>query len=79
MSSTWARLVEVPFAGLDFSDVSWALGPPPPEAVEKADEKFCDDVGALALLAVLANLGSEEAKEACAALRRASATASRSG
>ena len=66
MSNTWSHLVEVPFAGLDFSDVSWALGPPPPEAVEKADARFCDDFGALALLAVLANLGSEEAKEACA-------------
>ncbi len=66
MSNTWSHLVEVPFAGLDFSDVSWALGPPPPEAVERADEKFCDDFGALALLAVLSNLGSEEAKEACA-------------
>ena len=66
MSNTWTRLVEVPFAGLDFSDVNWALGPPPPEAVQKADEKFCDDYGALALLAVLSNLGSAEAKEACA-------------
>jgi hypothetical protein len=66
MSNTWSRLVEVPFAGLDFSDVKWALGPPPPEAVEKADEKFCDDFGALALLAVLSNLGSDEAKPACA-------------
>ena len=28
MSATWARLVEVPFAGLDFSDVRWALGRP---------------------------------------------------
>ncbi len=66
MSNTWTRLVEVPFAGLDFSDVKWALGPPPAEAVQKADEKFCDDYGALALLAVLSNLGSAEAKEACA-------------
>jgi hypothetical protein len=66
MSNTWSRLVEVPFAGLDFSDVNWALGPPPAEAVQKADEKFCDDFGALALLAVLSNLGSDEAKQACA-------------
>ncbi|HWW67494.1 MAG TPA: hypothetical protein VNY83_05875 [Solirubrobacterales bacterium] len=66
MSQTWTRLVEVPFAGLDFSDVKWALGPPPAEAVRKADEKFCEDFGALALLAVLANLGSTQAKEACA-------------
>ncbi len=34
MSATWARLVEVPFAGLDFSDVRWALGRPPAEAVQ---------------------------------------------
>lgn len=65
MSGLWSRLVEVPFAGLDFSDVSWALGRPPPEAVEKADEKFCDDQGALALMAQLAHLGSEDAKKAC--------------
>lgn len=65
MSRLWARLVEVPFAGLDFSDVGWALGPPPREAVEKADEKFCADHGALALMAELAHLGSEEAREAC--------------
>ncbi len=68
MSKTWSRLVEVPFAGLDFSDVSWALGPPPPEAVEKSDEKFCEDFGALAALAVLANFGSQEAKAACSRL-----------
>jgi len=66
MAATWSRLVEVPFAGLDFSDLQWALGPPPPEAVRKADEKFCDDYGALALLAVLSNLGSAQAKQACA-------------
>lgn len=66
MSETWSRLVEVPFAGLDFSDLHWALGPPPAEAVQKANEKFCDDFGALALLALLSNLGSEQAKEACA-------------
>ncbi|HET7573487.1 MAG TPA: hypothetical protein VFJ99_00085, partial [Solirubrobacterales bacterium] len=41
MSRTWARLVEVPFAGLDFADVRWALGRPPPEAVQHADEGFC--------------------------------------
>jgi hypothetical protein len=68
MSKTWSRLIEVPFAGLNFSDVSWALGPPPPEAVEKADEKFCEDFGALAALAVLSKFGSEEAKAACARL-----------
>lgn len=70
MSGTWARLVEVPFAGLNFSDLRWALGPPPAEAVKKADEKFCDDVGALALLAVLAHLGSAEAQQACASFAR---------
>lgn len=66
MSRLWARLVEVPFAGLNFSDVSWALGRPPPEAVERADQKFCDDQGALALLAQLAKLGVEGAEETCA-------------
>lgn len=66
MSEIWTRLVEVPFAGLDFSDVKWALGPPPAEAVAKANERFCDDFGALALLAVLSHLGSDQAKEACA-------------
>jgi len=70
MSATWSRLVEVPFAGLDFSDVKWALGPPPPEAVQKANEKFCADFGALALLAVLSNLGDAQAKEACASFAR---------
>ena len=49
MSETWPRLIEVPFAGLNFSDVSWAMGPPPQEAVEKANEKLCDDVGTEAL------------------------------
>ncbi len=49
MSRTWPRLIEVPFAGLNFSDVSWAMGPPPAEAVEKANEKLCDDVGTQAL------------------------------
>ncbi|MGA8745955.1 MAG: hypothetical protein WB507_08825, partial [Solirubrobacterales bacterium] len=66
MSGIWTRLVEVPFAGLDFSDVKWALGPPPAEAVQKSNERFCDDFGALALLAVLSHLGSDQAKEACA-------------
>ncbi|MGA8745576.1 MAG: hypothetical protein WB507_06905, partial [Solirubrobacterales bacterium] len=66
MSEIWTRLVEVPFAGLDFSDVKWALGPPPAEAVQKSNERFCDDFGALALLAVLSHLGSDQAKEACA-------------
>jgi hypothetical protein len=41
MSRTWARLVEVPFAGLDFSDVRWALSKPSPEAVERANAGFC--------------------------------------
>ena len=66
MSRLWARLVEVPFAGLDFSDVGWALGPPPAEAVKRADEKFCEDNGALALLNQLAKLGIEDAKHRCA-------------
>ncbi len=65
MSAVWSRLVEVPFAGLDFSDVSWALGPPPEEAVKKADEKFCEDNGALTLLAQLHNLGLGEAAKEC--------------
>ena len=38
--------------------------------MQKADEKFCDDFGALALLAVLSNLGSDQAKEACANFAR---------
>jgi hypothetical protein len=70
MSRAWARLAEVPFAGLEFSDARWALGPPPREAVQKADEKFCEDIGALALFAVLAKLGDEDAKEACARIAR---------
>jgi hypothetical protein len=65
MSRVWSRLVEVPFAGLDFSDVSFALGPPPAEAVKKANEKFCEDNGALTLLAQLSNLGLDGAKEQC--------------
>jgi hypothetical protein len=70
MSNVWTRLVEVPFAGLNFSDVRWAMRAPPPEAVAKADEKFCDDIGTLAVLATLAHLGSAQAKEACAAIAR---------
>jgi hypothetical protein len=70
MSGAWSRLVEVPFAGLDFSDVSWALGTPPAEAVQRADEKFCEDDGALAVLALFAHYGSVQAKEACATLAR---------
>jgi hypothetical protein len=64
MSQTWSRLVEVPFAGLDFSDVEWALGPPPAEAVKRANDKFCEDNG-LALLTQLSNLGLGTAKEKC--------------
>lgn len=70
MSRTWSRLVEVPFAGLDFSDVGWALSRPPPEAVQRSDEKFCEDNGALALLAQLAGLGLDGAKDQCAAFAR---------
>jgi hypothetical protein len=70
MSRTWSRLVEVPFAGLDFSDVRWALSRPPAEAVKRADEKFCDDVGALTLLAQVASLGNEEATAVCQTLAR---------
>jgi hypothetical protein len=57
MSHVWSRLVEVPFAGLDFSDVNWALGPPPEEAVKKANEAFCEDNTALTELADLQNIG----------------------
>jgi hypothetical protein len=57
MSQVWSRLVEVPFAGLDFSDVNWALGPPPEEAVKKADEAFCEDNTALTQLADLQHIG----------------------
>jgi hypothetical protein len=67
MSQTWDRLVEVPFAGLDFSDVGWALSRPPPEAVKRADAFFCQDVGALALIAAYQRLGSEQATKECAA------------
>jgi hypothetical protein len=66
MSHVWSRLVEVPFAGLDFSDVNWALGPPPEEAVKKANEAFCEDNGSLTLLAQLSNLGISTAKDECA-------------
>lgn len=57
MSHVWSRLVEVPFAGLDFSDVNWALGPPPEKAVKKADEAFCEDNASLTALADLQNIG----------------------
>jgi hypothetical protein len=57
MSHVWSRLVEVPFAGLDFSDVYWALGPPPEDAVKKANEAFCEDNTALTELADLQNIG----------------------
>lgn len=70
MSSAWNRLVEVPFAGLNFSDTKWALSPPPAESVAVADSKFCDDNGALALLALLAHLGSDDAQNACAGFAR---------
>lgn len=65
MSNVWSRLVEVPFAGLDFSDVQWALGPPPGEAIKLANDKFCEDNG-LALLNQLSNLGLGTAKDKCA-------------
>jgi hypothetical protein len=65
MSHVWSRLVEVPFAGLDFSDVNWALGPPPDEAVKKANEAFCEDNGSLTLLAQLQNLGIGKEEESC--------------
>jgi hypothetical protein len=70
MSGTWSRLVEVPFAGLDFSDVGWALGPPPKEAVERADANFCSDIGALTALSVYAFLGDKQSQEACARFAR---------
>lgn len=59
MGHVWSRLVEVPFAGLDFSDVDWALGPPPEEAVRKADEAFCEDNSSLTALADLQHIGIE--------------------
>jgi hypothetical protein len=70
MSATWDRLVEVPFAGLDFSDVNWALGRPPGEAIERADKWFCQDVGALSMIAAYQWLGSERANEECAEFAR---------
>ena len=79
MSQTWSRLVEVPFAGLNFSDVSWALGRPPAEAVEKADEKFCEDYGALALVAVFAPTSAPTRPRRPARISPPSATASRGG
>jgi hypothetical protein len=66
MSHVWSRLVEVPFAGLDFSDVDWALGPPPEEAVKKADEAFCEDNSSLTALAQLQNIGIHTEQQ-CAA------------
>ncbi|HWB68673.1 MAG TPA: hypothetical protein VG518_01725, partial [Solirubrobacterales bacterium] len=65
MSQTWERLVEVPFAGLNFSDVKWALGSPPPEAVERAEEKFCDDVGARAQFEAQLRGREEDESAAC--------------
>jgi hypothetical protein len=66
MSHVWSRLVEVPFAGLDFSDVDWALGPPPEEAVKKANEAFCEDNSSLTALADLQNIGIHT-EDQCAA------------
>jgi hypothetical protein len=66
MSHVWSRLVEVPFAGLDFSDVNWALGPPPEEAVKKANEAFCEDNSSLTALAQLQNIGIKT-EDQCAA------------
>jgi hypothetical protein len=65
MSHIWSRLVEVPFAGLDFSDVNWALGPPPEEAVKKANEAFCEDNSSLTALADLQHIGIKT-EEQCA-------------
>lgn len=65
-SRMWDQVVEVPFAGLDFSDVKWALGPPPEEAVKKADEAFCEDNEALKALAMLQHLGIGDNEERCA-------------
>ena len=66
MSQVWSRLVEVPFAGLDFSDVNWALGPPPEDAVQKANEAFCEDNTALTALADLQHIGIRTEQQ-CAA------------
>jgi hypothetical protein len=65
MSRVWNQMVEVPFAGLDFSDLRWALGPPPEEAVKKANEAFCEDNSALTALAELQNIGIKT-EEQCA-------------
>jgi hypothetical protein len=65
LSHTWAQLVEVPFAGLNFSDVNWAMGPPPKEAVERANEHFCEDAGALALIAAQEGTDSNASAKAC--------------
>ncbi len=70
MSQTWSRLVEVPFAGLDFSDLGWALSPPSKEAVQQADNYFCQDIGALAQIAAYQRLGDTEAAKQCAAFAR---------
>lgn len=70
MTHVWSRLVEVPFAGLDFSDVNWALGPPPEEAVKKANEAFCEDNTALTELADLQHIGLQT-EEQCAAFAEA--------
>ncbi len=70
MSHVWSRLVEVPFAGLDFSDVNWALGPPPEDAVKKANEAFCEDNTALTALADLQHIGIHT-EEQCAAFAEA--------
>lgn len=64
MSETWARLVEVPFAGLDFSDVKWAMGRPPKEAVEKAGEKYCEDVGLPSLFGLTGAVGGDACQKA---------------
>lgn len=65
MSRVWNQMVEVPFAGLDFSDLRWALGPPPEEAVKKANEAFCEDNSALTALADLQHIGIKT-EEQCA-------------
>jgi hypothetical protein len=49
LAGSWQRLSEVPFAALNFSDVAWAMGPPPKEAVQKANENLCADTGISAL------------------------------
>ena len=74
-----SRLVEVPFAGLDFSDVSWALSRPPPEAVKTADDCFCEDIGALAHDRRLRTTSASDRPKKNAPPSPASATASRAG